>query len=154
MRWLEIAVDGSWDGVYGNRRRRHIQMRNSSGRPHAGAMGYLEVALQDANGDGFPAQSTQIWLDGQHGGLALQSWVRREISSPAGSASGGSGFIGCPRRLYAGEPTALRCWKHSRQNTGRPCVGRKGTVVSFPHCEQVVLVSDLCALLLWPWLGL
>jgi hypothetical protein len=32
-------------------------------------------------------------------------------------------------------------WKHSRQNTGRPCVGRKGTVVSFPHCEQVVLVS-------------
>src|SRR5215472_4770853 len=34
-----------------------------------------------------------------------------------------------------------RCWKHSRQNTGRPCVGRKGTVVSFPHCEQVVLVS-------------
>src|SRR6202453_5096634 len=33
------------------------------------------------------------------------------------------------------------CWKHSRQKTGRPCVGRKGTVVSFPHCEQVVLVS-------------
>src|SRR5207248_4021285 len=24
----------------------------------------------------------------------------------------------------------------------RPCVGRNGTVVSFPHCEQVVLVSD------------
>src|SRR5271157_5459563 len=39
-------------------------------------------------------------------------------------------------------------WKHSRQNTGRPCVGRKGTVVSFPHCEQVVLVSDLWWL---PW---
>jgi len=37
---------------------------------------------------------------------------------------------------------ARRCWKHSRQNTGRPCVGRKGTVVSFPHCEQLVLVSD------------
>ena len=34
--------------------------------------------------------------------------------------------------LYAA-PIALRCWKHSRQNTGRPCVGRKGTVVSFPH---------------------
>ena len=43
---------------------------------------------------------------------------------------------------YAGEPTARRCWKHSRQKTGRPCVGRNGTVVSFPHCEQVVLVSD------------
>src|ERR1700757_4829102 len=36
---------------------------------------------------------------------------------------------------------ARRCWKHSRQKTGRPCVGRKGTVVSFPHCEQLVLVS-------------
>src|ERR1700688_2512226 len=36
----------------------------------------------------------------------------------------------------------LRCWKHSRQNTGRPCVGRKGTVVSFPHCEQLVFVSE------------
>ena len=36
---------------------------------------------------------------------------------------------------------ARRCWKHSRQKTGRPCVGRKGTVVSFPHCEQLVFVS-------------
>src|SRR5215470_16256959 len=36
---------------------------------------------------------------------------------------------------------ARRCWKHSRQKTGRPCVGRKGTVVSLPHCEQLVLVS-------------
>ena len=48
-------------------------------------------------------------------------------------------------RTYAA-PIARRCWKHSRQNTGRPCVGRKGTVVSFPHCEQLVLVSDrICA---------
>src|ERR1700732_841276 len=47
---------------------------------------------------------------------------------------------------YAGEPMDRRCWKHSRQNTGRPCVGRKGTVVSLPHCEQVVLVSErICA---------
>jgi len=38
-------------------------------------------------------------------------------------------------------PIDLRAWKHSRQNTGRPCVGRKGTVVSFPHWEHVVLVS-------------
>src|SRR5271166_2277056 len=37
---------------------------------------------------------------------------------------------------------ARRCWKHSRQKTGRPCVGRKGTVVSLPHWEQVVLVSE------------
>src|SRR6516165_10793509 len=36
---------------------------------------------------------------------------------------------------------ARRCWKHSLQKTGRPWVGRKGTVVSLPHCEQLVLVS-------------
>ncbi len=35
------------------------------------------------------------------------------------------------------------CWKHSRQKTGLPCVGLKGTVVSLPHCEQVVRVSVL-----------
>src|SRR5262249_23009110 len=32
-------------------------------------------------------------------------------------------------------------WKHSRQNTGRPWVGLNGTVVSLPHCEQLVRVS-------------
>src|ERR1700741_1116951 len=47
-----------------------------------------------------------------------------------------------PLPFYAA-PMALRCWKHSRQKNGRPCVGRKGTVVSFPHCEQFVFVSDL-----------
>src|SRR5205823_1599062 len=45
---------------------------------------------------------------------------------------------------------ARRCWKHSRQNTGRPWVGRKGTVVSFPHCEQLVLVSERIGLPLPP----
>jgi hypothetical protein len=45
------------------------------------------------------------------------------------------------RRSHAA-PSARRCWKHSRQKTGRPCVGRKGTVVSFPHWEQVVFVSE------------
>jgi hypothetical protein len=39
--------------------------------------------------------------------------------------------------------TCRFCWKHSRQNTGRPCVGLKGTVVSLPHSEQVVRVSTL-----------
>ena len=38
--------------------------------------------------------------------------------------------------LYA-VAAVLRDWKHSRQKTGRPCVGRKGTVVCFPHPEQV-----------------
>src|SRR3954454_8260712 len=38
-------------------------------------------------------------------------------------------------------PANFRCWKHSLQNTGRPCVGLNGTVVSLPHAEQVVTVS-------------
>ena len=37
--------------------------------------------------------------------------------------------------------TFLFCVKHSRQKIGRPWVGRKGTVVSLPHCEQVARVS-------------
>src|SRR5271168_5370345 len=43
-------------------------------------------------------------------------------------------------------PAVRRCWKHSRQYTGRPCVGLNGTVVSLPHCEQTVLVSTRCTL--------
>ncbi len=39
------------------------------------------------------------------------------------------------------DAAVLRDMKHSRQNTGRPCVGRKGTVVCFPHPEQVAWVS-------------
>src|ERR1700682_4113590 len=38
-------------------------------------------------------------------------------------------------------PANFRDWKHSLQKTGRPCVGLKGTVVSFPQAEQVVTVS-------------
>src|ERR687888_1374028 len=38
-------------------------------------------------------------------------------------------------------PANFRDWKHSLQKTGRPCVGLKGTVVSFPQAEHVVTVS-------------
>src|SRR3954470_14502091 len=38
-------------------------------------------------------------------------------------------------------PANFRCWKHSLQKTGRPCVGRNGTVVSLPHAEHWVWVS-------------
>src|SRR4029078_8393692 len=38
-------------------------------------------------------------------------------------------------------PANLRDWKHSRQKTGRPCVGRNGTVVSLLQAEQLVVVS-------------
>src|SRR2546429_2804474 len=57
-------------------------------------------------------------------------------------------FIGL---IYAEAADARFCWKHSRQKTGLPCVGLKGTVVSLPHCEQTVLVSTL--VWEWPWGG-
>src|SRR5216684_1016841 len=38
-------------------------------------------------------------------------------------------------------PANFRDWKHSLQNTGRPCVGLKGTVVSLPQFEHIVVVS-------------
>src|SRR6476660_9335678 len=38
-------------------------------------------------------------------------------------------------------PANFRDWKHSLQNTGRPCVGLNGTVVSLPQAEHVVAVS-------------
>ena len=44
-------------------------------------------------------------------------------------------------KLFYAAPIERLAWKHSRQNTGRPWVGRKGTVVSLPHCEHVVFVS-------------
>src|SRR5258707_11670833 len=47
-----------------------------------------------------------------------------------------------PRRSYTPPaPANFRDWKHSLQNTGRPCVGLKGTVVSLPQAEQLVCVS-------------
>src|SRR5204863_7320090 len=59
-------------------------------------------------------------------------------------AAGGARRIGRSLRIYpADAPWAFRVRKHSRQNTGRPWVGLKGTVVSRPHCEQVVMVSRL-----------
>jgi hypothetical protein len=36
---------------------------------------------------------------------------------------------------------AVCCLKQERHNTGLPCVGLKGTVVSAPHIEQLVRVS-------------
>ncbi len=61
------------------------------------------------------------------------------------SSYSSKGLTDCFEFLLYAAPIALRCWKHSRQNTGRPCVGRKGTVVSFPHCEQFVFVSERIA---------
>jgi hypothetical protein len=51
------------------------------------------------------------------------------------------------RSIFHADATCRFCWKHSRQNTGRPCVGRNGTVVSLAHCEHTVRVSTFGA----PW---
>ena len=45
------------------------------------------------------------------------------------------------KKNYAEAAAVFRCWKHSRQYTGRPCVGLKGTVVSRWQAEQTALVS-------------
>ena len=37
---------------------------------------------------------------------------------------------------YALTPLARTFWKQSRQYTGFPAVGRKGTCVGWPHEEQ------------------
>src|SRR5208337_1398923 len=47
------------------------------------------------------------------------------------------------RKRQALAAVVRRCWKHSRQKTGRPCVGLNGTVVSLPQPEQLVRVSTL-----------
>src|SRR5208337_512258 len=65
---------------------------------------------------------------------------RRIPSCPAYGASGTVAWGGKSQALAA---VARRCWKHSRQKTGRPCVGLNGTVVSLPQPEQLVRVSTL-----------
>src|SRR5208337_1717645 len=47
------------------------------------------------------------------------------------------------RKRQALAAVVRRCWKHSLQRTGRPCVGLNGTVVSLPQAEQLVRVSTL-----------
>src|SRR3989454_11085193 len=64
-----------------------------------------------------------------------------QIKGPPGGAQRNCAEGSHPQLQLVCAPMARRCWKHSRQKTGLPCVGRKGTVVSLPHCEQVVFVS-------------
>jgi hypothetical protein len=61
---------------------------------------------------------------------ALQSFSKAHFHSLLRTSRG-------ERAVDHAEAAVLRDWKHSRQKTGRPCVGRKGTVVCFPHPEQV-----------------
>jgi hypothetical protein len=59
-----------------------------------------------------------------------------QLNSEIGS--GASATIG----LAAASDFPGSFWKHDRQSTGRPWVGLNGTVVSVPHSEHVVRVSD------------
>jgi len=72
-----------------------------------------------------------------------QCWDYQELRSASFKPSLGCAYDGAA--MLCG-PADRRCWKHSRQYTGRPCVGLNGTVVSFPHCEHTVLVSTRCTL--------
>src|SRR5260370_27509589 len=78
--------------------------------------------------------------------MALKKGERIGLSVPRegfrSSSYSSRRLVCCFESVLYAAPIALRCWKHSRQNTGRPCVGRKGTVVSFPHCERFVFVSE------------
>lgn len=81
----------------------------------------------------------------QRAAVTACSFRRRAVfpfaAAPARKMSGVVPHAGPRPTNQTGDPMARRCWKHSRQYTGLPWVGLKGTVVSFPHCEQVVRVS-------------
>src|ERR1700719_1097428 len=80
-------------------------------------------------------------------GVTAKTWCEPSIPRSHKRASAAQDKHPCgPPNFHQGKTsqafTACRpCWKHSRHSTGRPCVGRNGTVVSFPHCEQLVRVS-------------
>src|SRR3954453_12792297 len=61
-------------------------------------------------------------------------------SLPASIAS--SYFEGCEEPVL-GQIDAARSArsKHARQRTGRPCLGKNGTIVGLPHSAQMTLVS-------------
>ena len=73
----------------------------------------------------------------------VQLWHSCTGGAPVSQSAAGicscpfSGFI-----PFAGTAGICCFWKHDRQSTGRPWVGLKGTVVSVPHSEHVVRVSD------------
>jgi len=70
----------------------------------------------------------------------FQSWRNTRLPVPKACPAA---FSRQKEKSDYAEAAGLRCWKHSRQNTGRPCVGRKGTVVSLPQPEQIARVSTL-----------
>src|SRR5688500_14170013 len=77
----------------------------------------------------------------------LDVWPRVHLVSGGDDGERPAAFSEFRNRWYGGAPRQppapanFRCWKHSLQKTGRPCVGRKGTVVSFPQAEHEVWVS-------------
>src|ERR1019366_2480139 len=69
--------------------------------------------------------------DTYHAAAAQPGRPRKTKVCPTGSCA----------LCYAPAAEVRLDWKHSLQKTGRPWVGRNGTVVSRPHCEHAVCVS-------------
>src|SRR5512133_1610027 len=78
----------------------------------------------------------KVGLDASSPCMDPRPQTKRATPRRRGHDPGGSG--GCQTPPASAN---LRDWKHSRQKTGRPCVGRNGTVVSLPQAEQLVVVS-------------
>src|SRR5689334_2867992 len=85
-----------------------------------------------------------LWLEGFWARNAATDWsLKMKEGLLADQDGAGSAGIEFGNYRPTAMPVALRLRKHSRQYTGRPCVGLKGTVVSRPHCEHMVMVSVL-----------
>jgi len=115
--------DGSLAGIRGARETEFLELAFESGA----------VGLGGAATEILYVISGHVLMVTHPGGLIGRSQPSRARSH----------FTGRRAARDQAEAAVLRDWKHSRQNTGRPCVGRKGTVVSFPHPEQMAWVSTL-----------
>ena len=90
----------------------------------------------------FTGDAAQLRLGGtdEASVATRRGGAERVTLLPYGRTCPAAGELAVTARTIQAE-MALRAWKQSRQKMGRFCVGRKGTVVSLPQCEQVVCVS-------------
>ena len=115
----------------------HGRFRRSGGASHPAL---LELAFEGGAVSLRGAAAKVLYVVSGHDPM-----VPHPLQSPQKGNVKGRGR-GRPRdiaRADQAEAAVRRDIKHSRQKTGRPCVGRKGTVVCFPHPEQVAWVSTL-----------
>jgi len=130
-----ILIGGSGDGASVE------QDEVGVGGGGAGQAASFELAFE-GGAVGLSGAASEICdVKGGHGIMVAQA---AELCGHTSIPSAG-GNLACHHR---GEDDASQAvatflfWvKHSRQRIGRPWVGRKGTVVSLPHWEQVARVS-------------